>query len=298
MVSQNFFDTVTVRVNDMATFKAKAERQQINLRYIDNNHISISLDETTDVAELYDLINCFENDKDPVSFNIQQDDEFAYLPPALLRTSLFLTHPVFNTHHSESQMMRYIKQLENKDLSLNTSMISLGSCTMKLNAASEMIPLSWAHWSKIHPFAPTDQALGYKYIIDELAKYLCEITAFDACSLQPNSGAQGEYAGLLTIKSFHEANGNHHRKIMLIPISAHGTNPASAVMAGMKVVVTKTDENGNILMSSNGIFIADSSGNMMLNGDSLNPGQVADDFAATGSALISKNIAKIRNTFR
>ena len=246
LVADKFFDTIVVKVNDADVIKAKAERQLINLRYIDKHHIGISLDETTNVADLYDLINCFENDKDPVSFDIQQDDEFVYLPPALLRTSLFLTHPVFNTHHSESQMMRYIRQLENKDLSLNTSMISLGSCTMKLNAASEMIPLSWAHWSKIHPFAPTDQALGYKYIIDELAKYLCEITAFDACSLQPNSGAQGEYAGLLTIKSFHEANGNHHRKIMLIPISAHGTNPASAVMAGMKVVVIKALANGYI----------------------------------------------------
>jgi glycine dehydrogenase len=143
-------------------------------------------------------------------------------------------------------MMRYIKQLENKDLSLNTSMISLGSCTMKLNAATEMMPLSWSHWSKMHPFAPANQTEGYKYMAEELSKYLCEITAFDACSLQPNSGAQGEYAGLLTIKAYHEANGNPHRKIMLIPISAHGTNPASAVMCGMKVVVVKALENGYI----------------------------------------------------
>ena len=143
-------------------------------------------------------------------------------------------------------MMRYIKQLENRDLSLNTSMISLGSCTMKLNAASEMMPLSWTHWSKLHPFAPANQTEGYKYIIDELGKYLCEITAFDACSLQPNSGAQGEYAGLLTIKAYHEANGHRNRNVMLIPISAHGTNPASAVMAGMKVVVVKALENGYI----------------------------------------------------
>ncbi len=246
LASNNFFDTIVVKVKELAAIKAKAERQLINLRYIDNNQIGISLDETTDVADLYDLINCFENDKDPVSFDIQFDDKFCHLPSALLRTSSYLTHPVFNIHHSESQMMRYIKQLENKDLSLNTSMISLGSCTMKLNAAAEMMPLSWAHWSKIHPFAPTDQAEGYKYIIDELGRYLCEITAFDACSLQPNSGAQGEYSGLLTIKAFHEANGNHHRKVMLIPISAHGTNPASAVMAGMKVVVVKALSNGYI----------------------------------------------------
>ena len=169
-----------------------------------------------------------------------------HIPTALTRTSHFLTHPVFNTHHSESQMMRYIKYLENKDLSLNTSMISLGSCTMKLNAASEMMPLSWAHWSKIHPFAPANQTEGYHHMVAELSKYLCEITAFDACSLQPNSGAQGEYAGLLTIRAYHEANGDHHRNVMLIPISAHGTNPASAVMAGMKVVVVKALENGYI----------------------------------------------------
>ena len=246
LVSGNFFDTVVVKVKNIAGIKEKAERQLINLRYIDNNHIGISLDETTDVADLYDLINCFENDKDPVAFDIHNDTELHHIPSAMTRTSSFLSHSVFNTHHSESQMMRYIKQLENKDLSLNTSMISLGSCTMKLNAASEMMPLSSSHWSKIHPFAPIDQAEGYKYVIDELSKYLCEITAFDACSLQPNSGAQGEYAGLLTIKAFHEANGDHHRKVMLIPISAHGTNPASAVMAGMKVVVVKALENGYI----------------------------------------------------
>ncbi len=246
LVSSTFFDTIVVKVKDVATIKEKAERQLINLRYIDNNHIGISLDETTDVGDLYDLINCFENDKDPVAFDIHHDVELHHIPSPLTRTSSFLSHPVFNTHKSESQMMRYIKQLENKDLSLNTSMISLGSCTMKLNAASEMMPLSWTHWGKIHPFAPTNQALGYKYIIDELSKYLCEITAFDACSLQPNSGAQGEYAGLLTIKAYHEANGHHNRNVMLIPISAHGTNPASAVMAGMKVVVVKALENGYI----------------------------------------------------
>ncbi len=142
--------------------------------------------------------------------------------------------------------MRYIKMLENKDLSLNTSMISLGSCTMKLNAASEMIPLSWPHWSRIHPFVPKDQAEGYHQVVKDLSEYLCEITAFDACSLQPNSGAQGEYAGLLVIRAYHESREESHRNVMLIPISAHGTNPASAVMAGMKVVVVKALENGYI----------------------------------------------------
>jgi glycine dehydrogenase len=246
LLSDNFFDTIVVKAKDAAVIKEKAERQFINLRYISNDLISISIDETTDVADLYDLINCFENDTDPVAFDIASDAELHHIPEALIRTSTYLSHPVFNTHRSESQMMRYIKQLENKDLSLNTSMISLGSCTMKLNAATEMMPLSWSHWSKMHPFAPANQTEGYKYMADELSKYLCEITAFDACSLQPNSGAQGEYAGLLTIKAYHEANGNPHRNVMLIPISAHGTNPASAVMCGMKVVVVKALENGYI----------------------------------------------------
>lgn len=246
LVSDNFFDTIVIKTDDAAIIKAKAEKQLINLRYIDNKHIGISLDETTSADELFDLINCFENDTDPVSFDIIYDNELNHIPASHVRTSAFLSHPVFNTHRSESQMMRYIKFLENKDLSLNTSMISLGSCTMKLNAASEMMPLSWTHWSKMHPFAPRDQTEGYQYIIKELSKYLCEITAFDACSLQPNSGAQGEYAGLLTIRAYHEATGNPHRNVMLIPISAHGTNPASAVMAGMKVVVVKALENGYI----------------------------------------------------
>jgi glycine dehydrogenase len=246
LVSENFFDTIVVKVKDINAIKAKAERQLINLRYIDDKHIGISLDETTGIEDLFDLINCFENDKDPVAFDINEESELQYIPSVLARSSAFLTHPVFNTHHSETQMMRYIKQLENKDLSLNTSMISLGSCTMKLNSASEMMPLSWTHWENIHPFAPANQTEGYNFIIDELSKYLCEITALDACSLQPNSGAQGEYAGLLTIRAYHESRGDHHRNVMLIPVSAHGTNPASAVMAGMKVVVVKALENGYI----------------------------------------------------
>ncbi|MDX1956219.1 MAG: aminomethyl-transferring glycine dehydrogenase [Chitinophagaceae bacterium] len=246
LVSDTFFDTFTVRTNQQAAIREKAERQQINLRYMGKDLIGISLDETTNVADLFDLINCFENDTDPVAFEIAEEITLDHIPTSLTRTSPYLSHPVFNNHHSESQMMRYIKTLENRDLSLNHSMISLGSCTMKLNAASEMMPLSLPGWSKIHPFAPADQTEGYKKIVDELSEYLCQITAFDACSLQPNSGAQGEYAGLLTIRSFHEANGDHHRKVMLIPISAHGTNPASAVMAGMKVVVVKALDNGYI----------------------------------------------------
>lgn len=246
LVSDTFFDTFTVRTNEQAAIREKAERQQINLRYMGKDLIGISIDETTNVADLFDLINCFENDTDPVAFEIADEITLDHIPTSLTRTSPYLSHPVFNNHHSESQMMRYIKTLENRDLSLNHSMISLGSCTMKLNAASEMMPLSLPGWSKVHPFAPADQTKGYQKIVEELSEYLCQITAFDACSLQPNSGAQGEYAGLLTIRSFHEANGDHHRKVMLIPISAHGTNPASAVMAGMKVVVVKALDNGYI----------------------------------------------------
>ncbi|MBL0334893.1 MAG: aminomethyl-transferring glycine dehydrogenase [Chitinophagaceae bacterium] len=246
LVSDNYFDTITVKVKDSSKIQEKAIRQQINLRYFDNTHIGISIDETTEAGDLFDLINCFENDTDPVAFNIHHEDEPDHIPDSLRRRSAFMTNPVFNIYRSESQMMRYIKMLENKDLSLNTSMISLGSCTMKLNAASEMIPLSWKNWSQLHPFVPADQSGGYQYMMNELSNYLCNITAFDACSLQPNSGAQGEYAGLLTIRSYHASRGDHHRKVMLIPISAHGTNPASAVMAGMKVVVVKALENGYI----------------------------------------------------
>ncbi len=246
LVSQNYFDTITVKVDNINLIREKAERQKINVRYINENMVGISLDETTMIDDLYDLINCFENDIDPVHFEIEEAAAPEHIPSFAKRSSTFLTHPVFNLHHSESQMMRYIKSLENKDLALNTSMISLGSCTMKLNAATEMMPLSWNHWSKIHPFVPEEQAGGYQQIIKELEDYLCTITAFDACSLQPNSGAQGEYAGLLTIKAYHENNNEAHRNVMLIPISAHGTNPASAVMAGMKVVVVKALENGYI----------------------------------------------------
>ncbi len=246
LASGQFFDTIAVKVDDIQSIREKALRQGINLRYISKNLVGISLDETVTTQDLYDLINCFENDVDPVAFDIAENASLSHIPTSLTRTSEFLTNAVFNSHHSESQMMRYIKQLENKDLSLNTSMISLGSCTMKLNAATEMMPLSWAHWSKMHPFVPQDQAAGYLQIIKELEQYLCEITGFDACSLQPNSGAQGEYAGLLAIRNYHLANKDHHRNVILIPISAHGTNPASAVMAGMKVVVVKALENGYI----------------------------------------------------
>jgi glycine dehydrogenase len=245
--SDSFFDTVVIRVADVPALRKRAEEWSINLRYYgDNALVGIAIDETTTQGDLADVLNLFGSTEAAVSFDVEEDNILRDIQPDLRRSSAFLTHEVFNRHHSETQMMRYIKMLENRDLSLNTSMISLGSCTMKLNAASEMIPLSWAHWSKMHPFAPLDQAEGYLQIARELESYLSEITAFDACSLQPNSGAQGEYAGLLTIRAYHESRGEGSRDVILIPISAHGTNPASAVMAGYKVVVVKALENGYI----------------------------------------------------
>ncbi|MCD6011628.1 MAG: gcvP [Flavipsychrobacter sp.] len=244
--SRTHFDTVTIAAADVNAIRKAAEEKSINFQYHADGSIGISLDETTTARDVLDIISIFTNADAASAFSIDEDMALTHIPTSLTRTSAFLTHQVFNSHHSESQMMRYIKMLENKDLSLNTSMISLGSCTMKLNAASEMMPLSWAHWSKMHPFQPQNQAEGYLQIVKELSAYLCEITAFDACSLQPNSGANGEYAGLLAIRRYHESRGEGHRDAILIPISAHGTNPASAVMAGYKVVVVKALENGYI----------------------------------------------------
>jgi glycine dehydrogenase len=233
IASANYFDTIVV-TNADASIKQKANDAGINFRYFDNGSIGISLDETTSYDDVQLIAQVFGAGKVELATVAQ------------FERSEYLTNAVFNSHHSESQMMRYIKSLENKDLSLNTSMISLGSCTMKLNAASEMMPLSWAGFSSIHPFVPQEQAKGYLYMAEKLSAYLNEITGFDACSLQPNSGAQGEYAGLLTIRSYHLSRGDKHRNVMIIPISAHGTNPASAVMAGMKVVVVKALDNGYI----------------------------------------------------
>lgn len=243
----SYFDTITFKVADVKDIRKKAEAAKINFRYKNNQEIGISLDETTTISDVFNILEVFStHEDDSVGFSIDHEQALNGIPATLLRSSEYLTHTVFNSHHSETQMMRYIKWLENKDLSLNTSMISLGSCTMKLNAATEMIPLSWSHWSKMHPFAPKDQTEGYLHIVRELSNYLSEITGFDACSLQPNSGAQGEYAGLLAIRNYHISLGQGNRNIMLIPISAHGTNPASAVMAGYKVVVVKALENGYI----------------------------------------------------
>lgn len=225
-----------------------AVNHEMNFNY-DGNGISITLDETTGPEDVLDIVKVFACavGKDDYSFDITRYTEQPVAIPAnLVRKSTYMTHAVFNTHRSESQLMRYIKSLENKDLSLTTSMIALGSCTMKLNAAAELEPVSWAEFANIHPFAPREQATGYLEIITALENYLSEITGFAACSLQPNSGAQGEYAGLLVIRAYQREIGQGHRDVALIPASAHGTNPATAVMAGMKVVVVATDSHGNI----------------------------------------------------
>lgn len=247
-VHQQYFDTLKIAV-DAAKLQPVAEKHEINFNYLNDGHITITLDETTTQKDVLDIVYLFAelNGLNEATIGFDEEGyELKGIPAFAKRSSEYLTHPVFNTHHSESQMMRYMKQLENKDLSLNTSMISLGSCTMKLNAATEMIPVSWPAFSQMHPFVPVNQAQGYQQVISELSSYLCTITGFDACSLQPNSGAQGEYAGLLTIMAYHKAQGNAHRNVVLIPISAHGTNPASAVMTGMQVVVVKSDEEGHI----------------------------------------------------
>ncbi len=252
LMHPHFFDSLQVAGLDTEKLKTEAEAQEINFRYYKDGTVGISLDETNSIQDLNKILQVFATatGKKLISVDVKAVAfESAAIPDLLKRTSTFLTNPVFNIHHSESQMMRYIKQLENKDLSLNTSMISLGSCTMKLNAATEMIPVSWPEFGGLHPFVPTEQTQGYQQILSELNQYLCAITGFTACSLQPNSGAQGEYAGLLAIREYHLHRNESFRNIVLIPISAHGTNPASAVMAGFKVVVVKCDEAGNIDVS-------------------------------------------------
>ncbi|MBK9629541.1 MAG: aminomethyl-transferring glycine dehydrogenase [Saprospiraceae bacterium] len=246
--TKHFFDTVSIKTSPetMQAIRMEAENRKMNFWYTDHS-VQIALDETATEEQLKTISSIFAKVAGKTDPLLIPSTKIA-LPDSLVRTSEYLTHPIFNSKHTESAMMRYIKSLENKDLSLVHSMISLGSCTMKLNAASELIPVSWAEFSEVHPFVPVDQAEGYMTMIHQLEKYLCEVTGFTACSLQPNSGAQGEFAGLLTIKAYHDAKGDHHRKIALIPASAHGTNPASAVVAGMDVVVTACDENGNIVV--------------------------------------------------
>jgi len=248
VISTEFFDTLCIDTAKklLTEIKKRALKAGINLFY-GSSEIRISIGETSNVSDIIDLLDVF-NIKNKKS--VLKDDTLLKkkigVERKMMRKSDFMSHPVFSSYQTETKMMRYIKRLENKDLSLVHSMIALGSCTMKLNAATQLMPVSWEAFANIHPFVPANQMKGYAQIFDELEKYLCEITGFTACSLQPNSGAQGEYTGLMTIRAYHEANGDMDRNIVLIPSSAHGTNPASAVMAGMEVVVVDCDENGNI----------------------------------------------------
>ena len=242
--TENYFDTITVRVSDVESLRKSARAAQVNVRYLpDGQHVSVSFDEAKTLHDVSELLTVFsvKADLDAIVADLKLE-----WPERLVRQSDYLTHPVFSTYHTEHEMLRYLKSLEEKDLSLVHSMIALGSCTMKLNATAEMIPVTWPEFGQIHPFAPKDQTLGYQQLFADLNTWLCEITGFAAMSLQPNSGAQGEYAGLMVIRAYHESRSDHHRNIALIPQSAHGTNPASAVMAGMKVVIVKCDQRGNI----------------------------------------------------
>lgn len=243
--NENYFDTVKVGVTDKKQIEAEAVRQEVNFRYFADQHIGISVDETTSVADVQKILAIIATAEKKTAPTVKSNIGMTW-PAPLVRKSTFLTHPIFNAHHSEHEMLRYIKKLENKDLSMVHSMISLGSCTMKLNATAEMIPVTWPTLGQIHPFAPADQTRGYAEMIEHLESWLKEITGFTGVSLQPNSGAQGEYAGLMVIRAYHQSRNEGHRNIALIPASAHGTNPASAVMAGMDVVVVKSDSDGKI----------------------------------------------------
>jgi len=243
VTNKNYFDTLTVAVGNADAAIANCVKAEININKLNNSHVSISIDETHSAKDIIELLNCLTGKTIEVSVS---ETISLNVPSNLARTSNYMTHPVFNSHHSEHEMLRYIKLLESKDLSLCESMIALGSCTMKLNATAEMIPVTYPGFSVLHPFIPRNQATGYTQIFNELTEYLKQVTGFAGISLQPNAGAQGEYAGLMTIREYFKAKGESHRNIALIPSSAHGTNPASAVMAGMKVIVTKTLENGYI----------------------------------------------------
>ena len=240
-----FFDTIKINATDNNKIRELAEAAQINFRYVDNA-ITISVDQTTDADDLNAIIEVFAKAVGKITSKVSEEQIFKQTALIKMRQSAILQHPIFNTHHSESEMMRYIKHLENKDLSLTHSMIALGSCTMKLNAASELLPITWPEFANLHPFVPLEQALGYQEVIASLDSALSEITGFAKMSFQPNSGAQGEYAGLMVIQAYHRSRGDTHRNIALIPTSAHGTNPATAAMCGMKIVLVKCDKQGNI----------------------------------------------------
>ncbi len=248
VTTKAFFDTVTVHVPGRAhALWARAKEKRINLRFVDADHLGIAFDQSTRRQELENLLTVFKTDAlDKTSLEQIDKGLKDVIPAALSRTSSFLSHPVFSMYHSETEMLRYLRHLQVKDVALDQSMIALGSCTMKLNATTEMIPVTWRGFSMLHPFAPLEQAQGYAQLFEELEAMLAEITGFDAVSLQPNAGSQGEYAGLLAIRGYHESRGEAHRDVCLIPVSAHGTNPASAVMAGMKVVVVACDDDGNV----------------------------------------------------
>lgn len=245
-VNTAVFDTLLVKVSDANKVKELAEKQLINFLYVDDTTIGISLNETTTIKDINNILSVLASAENIEAITIKNYEKSNSLSSEIRRVSSFMTNEVFNSYHSETEMMRYIKRLERKDISLTDAMISLGSCTMKLNAASEMLPLSDSDWNNMHPFVPIEQAQGYQEMLKNLEHSLNVITGFAATSLQPNSGAQGEYAGLMVISAYHRSRNDGHRNICLIPASAHGTNPASAVMAGMKVVVTKTSEDGNI----------------------------------------------------
>ncbi len=248
VITKEFFDTITVHAPGRAhAIAAKAREKRINLRVVDGDHLGISFDETTRRSEVERLLSCFQR-AGTTTPNLDSLDEQIgeCLSDTIQRKSEYLTHPVFSLYHSETEMLRYMRQLQAKDVTLDRSMIPLGSCTMKLNATTQMIPITWKEFAMMHPFAPLEQAQGYQHLFDDLEAMLCEITGFDAVSLQPNAGSQGEYAGLLAIRHYHASRGDDQRNICLIPRSSHGTNPASAIMAGLEVVVVQCDDAGNV----------------------------------------------------
>jgi glycine dehydrogenase len=257
-VNNNYFDTLKISFDEsikgnISKIKEASVSKEINFRYFNDNSIGISINETTEINDIHEILSIFSNivkkEIDISKLKTSVEEIKSNYPEQLIRKSLFMQHPVFNSHHSETEMLRYLKRLENKDLSLAHSMIPLGSCTMKLNATTEMFGISWPEFNKLHPFVPLNQAEGYTELLNEFEKELKEITGFDAISFQPNSGAQGEFSGLMVIREYHKNRKEGHRNIVLIPSSAHGTNPASAIMAGMKVVVVNCDNNGNVDLS-------------------------------------------------